>query len=135
MFGGGLYGRSMREFFTKEKPERPPIEFSLDGRVMTFVNPGWAPIVLMRPDGPTDITRTYLDWLGAGLSDEDGQWILDRLLDPNDHYDLEDITELILGIVQEATGRPTVPPGDSSDTPAANGSTDGRHLVASTPAT
>jgi hypothetical protein len=124
----------MREFHTKPKPPKEPIPFSLDDREMEFTPPGWAPIVLMKPSQPVDVTRVYLDWLGAGMSDEDGQYILDRLLDPNDEFDLPDITQVILGLIQEATGRPTEPPTDSSEPPVLTDSTDGRHQKESTPA-
>ena len=122
----------MRAFTTKEKPPREPVVFTLDGREMAFTPPGWAPIVLMKSDQPLDTTRGYLDWLGAGMSDEDGQHILDRLLDPKDDFDLEDITAVILGLIEEASTRPTEPPTDSSDSPEATDLTGGRQLVAST---
>lgn len=125
----------MREFHTKPKPPKDPIPFSIDGREMTFTPPGWAPIVLMKPDTPMDVTRIYLDWLGAGMPDKDGKWLLDRLLDPADEFDLVDITEVILGLVGEATGRPTEPPTDSSEPQALPDSTDGRHQKESTPQT
>jgi hypothetical protein len=123
----------MREFHTKTKPPKEPIVFTLDGREMEFTAPGWAPIVLMKAEEPMDTTRGYLDWLGAGMSDEDGQHILDRLLDPKDDFDLEDITAVILGLIEEASGRPIEPPTDSSESPEATDSTDGRQLAMSTP--
>lgn len=126
------YGRLMREFTTKEKPPAKPIDFSVDGREMVFHNPGWAPIILMKSTQPNDVTRTYLDWLGAGLPDEDAEWILARLLDPKDDFDLIDITNLCLGVLEEVTGRPIVPPTDSSDSLEVQSSTDGRHLAEST---
>lgn len=125
----------MREFHTKPKPPKPPILFSVDGREMQFTPPGWAPIVLMRSDRPIDVTRVYLDWVGAGLPDEDGQYILNRLLDPKDEFDLEDVTQVFLGLIEEVSGRPIVPPSDSSEPPALNGSTDGRHQKELTPKT
>jgi hypothetical protein len=67
------------------------------------------------------------------MSDEDGQHILDRLLDPKDDFDLEDITAVILGLIEEASGRPIEPPTDSSESPEATDSTDGRQLAMSTP--
>lgn len=116
----------MREFTTKPKPPKDPIPFTIDGREMEFIPPGWAPILLASTDEPLSATRTHLDWLGAGMSDEDGQHILDRLLDPKDEFDLEDITIVILGLIEEASGRPTEPPTDLSSSQEANGSTDGR---------
>lgn len=124
---------AMREFKTKEKPPADPIEFSIDGREMVFRNPGWAPIVMMNRNAqPMEIARTYLDWLGAGMSEEDSQHVLDRLLDPTDSFDLADITDVYLGIVEEVTGRPIVPLTDSSSSLETEPSTDGRHLVGST---
>lgn len=125
----------MREFHTKPKPPKEAISFSVDGRVLEFTPPGWAPILLMKPEQPMDVTRNYLDWIGAGMSDEDGQYLLDRLLDPNDDFDIPEITEIILGLVQDASGRPTEPPTDSSEPPVPTDSTDGRHQKESTPQT
>jgi hypothetical protein len=122
----------MLEFHTKPKPPKAAIHFKVDGRELAFTPPGWAPILLLSPDQPMDITRGYLDWLGAGMSDEDGQYILNRLLDPTDEFDLEDITPVILGLVQEASGRPIEPPTDSSPSLETSASTDGRHLETST---
>jgi hypothetical protein len=116
----------MREFITKPREPGPGVEFSVDGREMTFHTPGWAPIVLMRSSGPLDVTRTYLDWLGAGLPDEDAKWLLDRLLDPTDDFDLPEITDIIMGLMEEVTGRPIQPPTDSTPSEATADSTDGR---------
>lgn len=94
---------------------------------MEFRTPGWAPILLA--GGSNDAgsaTRIYLDWMGAGLSDEDGQWILDRLLDPEDDFDLPDVTQVIFGLLEEITGRPIVLPSDSGILEETNGSTDGQ---------
>lgn len=123
----------MREFTTKPKEPAKPVDFSIDGREMVFRNPGWAPIVLMNQQDTGGITRAYLDWFSAGLADEDAKWVLGRLLDAGDEFDLPDITKVVLGVVEEVTGRPTAPPTDSSPSPETAGLTDGRHLVTSTP--
>lgn len=123
----------MREFTTKEKPPKPAIPFTLDGRAMEFTPPGWAPILLLSNDKPMDVTRGYLDWLGAGMSEDDAQHLLDRLLDPEDQFDLEDITAVILGLIEEASGRPTGSLSDSSPSAEATDSTDGQHPTESTP--
>ena len=122
----------MREFTTIKKEAPPPIEFAIDGREMGFTAPGWAPILLADNSQVGGLTRAYLDWLGAGLSDEDGEWILDRLMDPEDDFDLPDITAVIFGILEEVTGRPTELSSDSNGSPETNGSTDGQHRVALT---
>lgn len=123
----------MREFTTKEKPPSEPVTFSVDGREMEFRNPGWAPVILGSGAGTVaDQARRYLDWLGAGLPDEDGEWLLGRLLDPNDNFEIPDVTDLFVGLIEEITGRPTVPPTDSLPSEQTPASTDGRHLATST---
>jgi hypothetical protein len=123
----------MRRFTTSEKPPKPSIQFAIDDREMTFTPPGWAPLLLAVPEqGLGGLTRIYLDWLGAGLSDEDGNWILDRLMDPEDEFDLVDIQEVIFGVMEEVTGRPIVLPSDSSSQEETLGSTDGQRRKALT---
>ena len=99
---------------------------------MEFTVPGWAPILLANTDSVGGMTRLYLDWLGAGLADEDGQWILDRLLDPEDPFDIPEINDVIFGVMEEVTGRPIVLPSDSADSDETDTSTDGQRRMALT---
>lgn len=122
----------MREFTTKTKPRKPPIEFKIDGRQMEFTVPGWAPLLLADTTQVGGMTRTYLDWLGAGLSDEDGKWILDRLLDPEDEFDIPEVSEVIFGLLEEVTGRPIVLPSDSGGLEETTDLTDGQQRTALT---
>lgn len=128
----------MRSYNTKDKPRPAPVTVEVDGRVLTFTSPGYAPFLFMSQDfdDPAKAiltTRAILDWLGAGLSEEDGAWILSRLQDPEDPFDIEDATDIIHGLLEDLAARPTTPSSVSLLSPAATASTDGRHLAESTP--
>lgn len=136
----------MRTFTTTDKPQAPPVSFVLDGRQMVFRAPGWAPMLYLAQDllasqgeakqDPTkmlDALRGFMDWLGAGLSDKDGEWILGRLKDPEDPFDLEDVVLLMEGLMEELTNRPTLPSSDSKPSQPPTDSTGGRHTEASIP--
>lgn len=104
----------MKQFETKEK-EAKVVEFELDGRALRFTVPKRSGLIasvvnnvgLDSRNLDTDSTRDLLNWLGDGLSDEDGQWIFDRLKDPDDDFDLEEINEIAKYILGQTSNRPT----------------------------
>lgn len=123
----------MRTFSTANKPPKPAIEFELDGRVMSFTAPSWAPILFgIEAANPVGSIRNMLDWLGAGLPEEDGAYILARLQDLEDPFDIDDAMSIMRGLIEETTSRPTVSPSASSPSPDSESSTDGQPLVEST---
>jgi hypothetical protein len=110
---------------------------------MTFTPPSFAPMLLLAqsatnaeddPQAGVETVRQFLDWFGAGLSEEDGEHVLDRLKDPDDPLEFEDVIDVIQGLIEEITSRPTTPSTGSSVSPSQTPSTDGRQATESTPA-
>lgn len=93
--------------FKTAKKNRPPIEFTLDGHTYTFKPPKIARAVMPVFDGVASDMKAGLDWLGDGLSEEDNKVLLDRLRDPKDDFDFDDLEPIIEQLVQEMTGNPT----------------------------
>jgi hypothetical protein len=132
-----------RSYRTPDRTDRPidPIHFDVDGREMVFLPPNSKLLLMAFRDStdkdPTAQARavsTQLDWLGAGLSDEDGQWILDRLRDPDDGFDVSDALAVAKMLIEEASNRPTPPPSDSSPRQGGQTSMGGRPVDPSIPA-
>ncbi|MCA1806659.1 MAG: hypothetical protein LC687_02175 [Actinobacteria bacterium] len=104
----------MKAFETKAK-EAKIVEFDLDGREMVFTTPKRAGLIasvvnnvgLDSRNLDTDSTRDLLNWLGEGLSEEDAEYILDRLKDPDDDFDLADINEIAKYLLSQGSNRPT----------------------------
>lgn len=55
----------------------------------------------------TEAMQGLFDWLNAGLSDEDADRIVDRLKDPEDDFDVPDLTDIIQSLQERAAGRPS----------------------------
>lgn len=54
-------------------------------------------------------TKAMLDWFAGGLSDEDEEWLIGRLKDPDDWFDfshLNQITKSLIGVVSERPSGP-----------------------------
>lgn len=104
----------MKTFETKEK-EAKVVEFELDGRTLKFTTPKRAGLIasvvnnvgLDSRNLDTDSTRDLLNWIGDGLPEEDAEWLLARLTDPEDDFDLEDINEVAKYILGQNSNRPT----------------------------
>lgn len=102
--------------FEVAKKRRQPLTFTLEGEdyEYTFTPPKAA--VMMLPimekqdnDAMTGIalTRATFDWLGAGLSEEDNERIINRLKDPKDDLDSDDLGNLVQKISEKVGSRPT----------------------------
>lgn len=100
----------MKAFTTPER-NREPIKFELDEREVRFRPPKTAGIIvgMFEDDGDNEVrpAKAAMDWFADGLSDEDEDWIIGRLKDPEDSFDLPDLTEIIKWLVGKATARPT----------------------------
>lgn len=94
--------------FKTAKKRRDPIPFTIDGDSYTFTPPqtGRIAVAMMSGDENEMIKETF-DWLSNGLPEEQTKRLMDRLRDPDDEFDMEDLTQLVQGLQQEVTGRPT----------------------------
>lgn len=105
----------MKQFTTKER-EVQIIEFELDGRVIQFRPPKRAGLITSVVNSvaldaramDTDSTRDLLNWLGEGMVDDaDAEWILGRLQDPDDDFDIMDVNEIAKYLLSQDSNRPT----------------------------
>jgi hypothetical protein len=82
----------MSTAFEITTPVRQPevIPFALDGREIAFT----APKTAMLSRGVGNAAQRLESWLLAGLSEEDGQWLLGRLDDPADDLDSDTVAKV-----------------------------------------
>lgn len=121
--------------FTTAKRRRETIHFVLDGEEFDFTPQKQAGIALAVVDGDqTEMMRSMFDWLSDGLPEDQSQRIIDRLKDPEDDLDIDQLGDLISGLQDEIAGRPTTSRAGSSGSRTTNGrsSTGGRRRKAST---
>lgn len=124
--------------FTTAKKRREPIKFSVDGEQYEYVPQKQAGMALALRDGnETEVMREMFDWLSDGLPEEQAQRLIDRLKDPADEMDIDDLGKLIGDLQDQIAGRPTTSRAGSSDSRTTNGqsSTAGRRRKASTSST
>jgi hypothetical protein len=103
-----------KEFTTKER-ERKVVEFILDGETFVFTAPKRAELIMSvvsnvgldAKSNDSDSVRDLLNWLGDGLSEEQSNKLLDRLKDPDDDFDLEQVNEIARYLLGQASNRPT----------------------------
>lgn len=65
---------------------------------------------IIAPDGGNSelgMTKATFDWLGSGLSEEDNERIKKRLRDPKDDLDVDTLSDVIKGLSEKVSGRPT----------------------------
>lgn len=103
-----------KSFETKTR-EKQVIEFELDGETFRFTPPKRSGLIMSvinkvgmdATSSDSDSVRDLLDWLGKGLSDEQGQRLFDRLTDDDDDFDLEQINEIARYLLGQSSNRPT----------------------------
>jgi hypothetical protein len=61
---------------------------------------------------PSDKVAGIIDFFVDVLDRESHEYIVDRLLDPEDDFGFENISEIAFGLVEEWGGRPTKRPSD-----------------------
>jgi hypothetical protein len=121
--------------FTSAKKRWDKLTFTLDGEQYDFTpsKSGGLAAAMLTGDQEAMIAETF-DWLSRGLPDDQTQRIIDKLRDPEDDFDMADLGDLIRGLQEEVTGRPTGSPNGSVPSPTATGpgSTAGRQRKTST---
>jgi hypothetical protein len=103
-----------KEFTTKER-ERQKIEFVLDGETFVFTPPKRAELIMSvvtsvgvdKAATEADSVKDLLNWIGEGLEEHQSLRLLERLQDPNDDFDLENINEIARYLLGQSSNRPT----------------------------
>ena len=95
----------------KKRAAREPISFTLDDREYQFNPPKTAGLVLAATT--SEQLRAQLNWLEGGLGEEDAAHIRARLFDTDDELDAVDLVQIVNGLLEEMSGRPTGPSPDS----------------------
>lgn len=103
--------------FTTAKRRTEPIAFELDGREILYTPQKMAGSILPMLDEEADEAsslRAEIKWFEDGLEEDDAQWIEDRLRDPDDDFDMSDLSAIIKALFRQVNGRPTKSSGGSS---------------------
>jgi hypothetical protein len=104
----------MKSFETKAR-EKQVIDFELDGVTFKFTPPKRAELIMSvvgsvgldKAASDADSVHDLLNWLGQGLSDEQGELIWERLKDPEDDLDLDQVNEIARYLLGQSSNRPT----------------------------
>lgn len=102
------------------KPELVPdpetLTVTIDGRDIPFTPPhsykGFAAQILAPRDKTSqglERIRSAFDWFGAGIAEEDYEWVKARLLDPTNTLEVGDVLRQINAALEEVLGSPTRP--------------------------
>jgi hypothetical protein len=91
----------------KRRAAKKAIEFTLDGTTYHFKPPKTTALVLA--DTTTDQLRAQLNWLEAGLPDDESELIRNRLFDLEDDLEAIDLVRIVNSLLEEMSGRPTGP--------------------------
>jgi hypothetical protein len=104
----------MKIFETAKRSLGEPIDFQIDDDKFTFTPVSTTSIYISSLMGHDlhSQTRTQLNWLSAGLPEDQAQRILDRLLDPEDYLDVQYLDSIVAWLIKEMAGRPTGPSPD-----------------------
>ncbi len=94
----------------RQRISAEPIEFELDGDTYSFTPQKTTALAVSGLNGGSDQIKGQLNWLGAGLPDDQAKRIVDRLLDPADDLELVTVIQIVGFLIGEMAGRPITPP-------------------------
>jgi len=93
----------------------------VDGHVLTAIEPKSAALLDLAAtaiDGGTlQQVQAAFDFVQACLPEADWKYLHDRLHDPEDGFELNDLVPIMVWLVEEFLERPTVPPSEPSVRP------------------
>lgn len=88
-----------------------PVTFEFEGEdhEYSFTPPKQASMVLpmLGADSDMEAAKAAFEWLDNGLSESDRERVTARLKDPNDSLDIPNIEEVVTGLVEFVSARPT----------------------------
>ena len=98
-----------------------PIEFTVDDSTWTAKVPTSGALALLYSAqaanrDTADAIAAMIDFLAGLLNDEDRGEYRERLFDPDDDFDFEVVTEIVTGLIEEWSDRPTRSSGGSTPT-------------------
>lgn len=97
--------------FVTAKRKAKAITFSIDGEDYSFTPPKNAEMVLpvLEATGDQDIAaiKAQLDWLGHGLAEGESERLTARLKDPDDDFDVNNLSDILQYVLKQVAGRPT----------------------------
>lgn len=100
-------------FKTAAKREHAEVvEFTLDDDTYHFTAPKRFPLWLATNESLVEQIRVQLNWLSAGLPDEEAARLLARFNDFDDDLGVEELVDVVRGLTEETAGRPTTPSPD-----------------------
>lgn len=120
----------MLEFTTAVKEteveDADAIEFAIDEVLCTAYRPSggqFGMLMAMTTQYSTDNEAVAgLIQLFLNLLDEDSQsYVVKRLFDRKDSFDIEDVDRILRGLMEEWAARPIEPPSDSASSPPSTG--------------
>jgi hypothetical protein len=124
----------------KDLPIGEDVEFEHDGRTVKALSPtGPQLAIFLAAFGDTAVEgRRVVDtinFFSSRFVNEEASYFRRRLNDPDDAFDFDAMSEILVWLIEEWSGRPTTSPSDSSrwPQPTGNGSTAGPQDAASTP--
>lgn len=131
----------MKQFKTavREKTESPEgtLTFKIDKDEITAHRPTTAQLAVMiagfgRHRSEADQIATFIDFFESTLDEKDTHKVIDRLLDRDDDFGLEELAEVGIWMIEEWTGHPIQPPSDSQPSQSTGGRSSKRGTTAKT---
>ena len=113
--------------YTTAVKNRDVITFTVDGVEYHFTPGKRAGMTLAVLDSDTTeganagVGKALLDWFSDGLPDEESTALRDRLRDPKDEFDGDDLGMLARNMLEAVSGRPFTSRSESSPSPAPTG--------------
>lgn len=97
-----------KTYTSKPRDRTRVLTFTLDDRVFEFRPPKDSSLVLALLSGndAAPVQATF-NWLSGGLSEEDNDFIIERLANEDDDLDFDTLGEIVQDLMEEASGRPT----------------------------
>jgi hypothetical protein len=90
------------------------VPFDLDGATYHFTAPKRLGMFLSaHQDNSDKQIVAQLEWLDAGLPEEEAAVLRKRMRDPNDTLDVVVLLEIVGALMEATAGRPTTPSPDS----------------------
>jgi hypothetical protein len=108
-----LLGMPEHLAYTTSKRKTKPIEFQIDGEDYEFTAPKKAVMALpvMEQDDADSmammVIKSQFDWLEAGLAEGQAERIKEKLSNPKDDFDMDDLERVLEWIMKQVNGRPT----------------------------